>query len=540
MWTFDRLDEDHELESFFMGMPGFHSSNVAKKPLHSLNDAQKLRLLDAMIGFLDRTFSSDLLSDQVKHHRDDICANAIDLVDTPEAFPQILTIFESRYDDVPAAAVEIAQFVRRWGNRQGDHTVHVFVQAISTLAIAKAQQHNNSWFILASEELGIPETVLRKHAAHGDSLSLAILIYVVRQQFIHHRNPSYPRYQILGVIKAACQFNVKDTSPELQHDFCALWNQVIQTPQRDYADRECAIDLLKCTRNIYLALHQDTDSSPTIFSAFIRKFHPVLDSLASYPVCNVADHIHGDSTSTAFFHTVLHDSAELDPASLASPHASSSVPNALPVDQSLTTVPPLDDFCPTQTTTETLRIPTAPDVTTAGELEDVVTPSIRMPHPIPEASTTAPPPFTSPPAAVTLQDNADTLAPSDTPNLPLSANPGHNNTLPTEFHRSITVTVSSSPSPGSPAPDLGAAAEDGGGAEPGLCKEEDALDPSSINHTIDSYTMTTPDLLRQSPPSPPSVTDPDITIADHSQRDPNAEHSVDCPSHPSSHQYDMV
>jgi hypothetical protein len=439
MWTFDRLDEDRELVGFFLGVPGFHSSNVAKEPLRSLNDAQRRRLLDAMIGLLDRTYSSDLLSDQVKRHRDDICANAVDLVDTPKAFQKVLTILTS---SVPAPAVEIAQFVKRWGNRQGDDTVQVFVRAISTFVVAKAQRHNNSWFILASEELGVPEPVLRKHAAHGDSLSLAILIYVVRQQFTHHQKPSYPEYQISLVLKAVCKFNAQDTSPDLQHDFCALWNQVVQTAQRsNNAEWWMTNYILRLIRNIYLVLHQDTNSAPTRFSASTREDDRALNRLSSYPVCNVAGHMHDDPASTAFVHTVPHNSAELVPASLAGPHASSSVPNALPVDRGLTTMSPLDDFHPAQTTTETLGMLTAPDATTADELDDIVTSGIRMPYPSPEASTSAPPPFTSPPAAVTLQDSSDTLTSSETPNLPLSANPGHNNTLPIGASQSLRSLI---------------------------------------------------------------------------------------------------
>ena len=432
MWTFDRLDEDHELESFFLGMPGFHNSNVAKEPLHDLDDAQKLGLLGAMIGLLDRTYSSDLLSDQVKRHRDDICANAIDLVDTPQAFPEILTILTS---SVSAPAVEIGQFVRRWGNRQGDDaTIQVFVQAISTFVVTKTQQHNDAWFIIASEELGIPEAVLRKHAAHGDSLSLAILLYIVRQQIVHHKNRSYPKEQLSGVLEAACKFNVQDTSPELQHEFCALWNQLVQTARWDSPNWWMAGQLLRPIRNIYVILHQDTSSAPTQFSASTHESDPLLSTSLSYPVCSVAGHIHHNSASTVSFHTVLHDSAELVPASLTSPLASSSVPNPLLVDQGLTAVPPLDDFHPTQTTTETLRIPTI-----TANLYDNFTSRTRNLHPAPEASaSTTPPPFPSPPAAVTLQDNPDALMPSDRSNRPLSANLCHNNTLPMGASQTFT------------------------------------------------------------------------------------------------------
>ncbi|KAN0140641.1 hypothetical protein V8E53_001850, partial [Lactarius tabidus] len=76
-WTFDSLDEDHELESFFSGLPGFHNSRVLKEPLHCLDDQQKLRLLETVIRLMDRTLSSNLLADQVKRRRADICTNVI-------------------------------------------------------------------------------------------------------------------------------------------------------------------------------------------------------------------------------------------------------------------------------------------------------------------------------------------------------------------------------------------------------------------------------------------------------------------------------
>ena len=90
MWTFDSLDEDHELDRFFSGLPGFHNSRVLKEPLHDLDDRQKLGLLEAAIRLLDRTLSSNLLPDHVRRQRADICTKAIDLVVTPGAYPNIV------------------------------------------------------------------------------------------------------------------------------------------------------------------------------------------------------------------------------------------------------------------------------------------------------------------------------------------------------------------------------------------------------------------------------------------------------------------
>ena len=557
MWTFDRLDEDHELESFFLGVPGFHSSNLVKEPLRNLNDAEKIRLLGAIIDFLDRTYSSDLLSDQVKRHREDLCANAVDLVDTPKAFPEILTMFTSKYKDVPAEAVEIGQFVRRWGKRLGQDTIPVYVQAISTFVVAKAKQHNDSWFILASEELGVPDSVLRQHAAHGNSLSLAILIYVIRQQFNNSQNPSWPKYKFSDILEAASEFDAQNTSPELQHDFCAIWNQIVAAQHENTNSRLMTTSVLKCIRSIYISLHQDTNSAATLLSASDHALY----SSSTYPVCNAARHFHDDSAPTAFDNPVLQDITELPPASLASPSASStSVPASLHVYERLTTVPPLDRLHQTQTTIEAVRLhSTTPGSTNADELQDIVTTGTSMPYPSPEAPTIALlHSSTSPTAVVTRRHNTETLTPFNMPNPPLSASTSlvHNNTVPIgpshvshlpitlsvflwpspESHHSIIVpsSPSASPEPTS-VPDLGAAAEGGGGATPGFCKEKHPLDPPLVNRTID----VTLDLLEQ-PSSLPSVTDPDVAIGGHSLREPNAERGVDCPPHSSPHQYDMV
>ena len=83
IWTFDCLDEDHELEHFFFGLPSFRSSKVVHDPLPSLNEEEKSKLYEGLRGLLvDRTFSSDLLPAPVKDRRAMICAKAVDKVYT--------------------------------------------------------------------------------------------------------------------------------------------------------------------------------------------------------------------------------------------------------------------------------------------------------------------------------------------------------------------------------------------------------------------------------------------------------------------------
>jgi hypothetical protein len=427
MWTFDSLDEDHELERFFFGLPGFYNSKVLKEPLHDLDTQQKLRLLEAIIRLLDRTFSSNLLPDQVKRQRVDTCTNAVELVDTPNAFSKIIRRLASEDGYGPVQSPKIVDFVRHWGDRKGENST--LDKAIFSIVVARVHQHDDSWFILASNQLSIPETVLRSHAAHGDNLSFAILIYITRQQFSHSGNSSWPSYAILDVLSAASKFNVQDTSPELQHEFCALWNQVVRKAQDDQEDDsnwKISSCILKAIRHVYTCLHHNTNSAPTQFSATTSDANDVLDEPDSYPVCDVTGHVHNPSTSTTFPHTVPDDDAAPSPISLTSLDAPSiPLPAPFLIDEIVTTVPLLDNSHLTLQTAESFRIiVTPPDPSPAGALQDIVTSGITTPHPAPETSTSTPPlSSTLQPAPLSLQDHADPLTHSGSIKLSPAPNP---------------------------------------------------------------------------------------------------------------------
>ena len=373
MWTFDCLDEDYELERFFSGLPGFRSSKVVSDPLPSLNQEERLKLCDGLLGLLDRTFSSDLLSAPVKDRRSLICTKAVDPAhmpgrrslsdqeDTPRAFVSLDEILSNHQHSGPVAT-RITKLVRGWGNNMGEYEVRYIVGMV----IASCQPRDNSWYNLTSDELGIPETSLREYAAHGDDLSLLILIHIVRQQFSHI--PKH-RYANASHLVAASKFNVKDTSPELQHEFCALWNQIMDA-NNDFM----ALCILQHIRHVYLALHQDNDSAPTQFSASTDNNDFILCKMSTYPVCKISDHlsdsaphIHDDNASTILAHTIPHDNNNTAfTPSIATPDQPSSSTHApLPDNETFTDALPLDNEISTsgsiqhiaQMTTESRNIP---------------------------------------------------------------------------------------------------------------------------------------------------------------------------------------
>jgi hypothetical protein len=385
LWTFDCSDKDDELERFFSGLPGFRSSKVVDDPLPSLPEEQKWRLYEALRGFLYRTFSTDLLSTDVKNRRAMICAKAVNPEDTPVAALIFSTIL-SEYQYSGPLAIGLAKILRRWENNSyvGEENILYSRSAISKI-VARSQPQDNSWYILASDELGFPEPVLRDYAAHGDSLSLVILTHLVRQQFIHFRK-SWPRDDFSLVLEEASTFNVLHTSPKLQHDFCALWNEIVNEAL-DNNGRGMAFFILLRIRNVYLALHQDTDSAPTLFSTSTNDGDDILRQPSSYPVCKVPDH-HSDSTphihhssASATFSRVSHDRETTTP--IPSFLARSQAPIFASAHGSLTNAPPLDENTSVsdQIRTTTEPRPTSPNPITTGAPHRTIDTSPSMLHP---------------------------------------------------------------------------------------------------------------------------------------------------------------
>jgi hypothetical protein len=310
MWTFDSLAEDRELERFFSGLPGFRrSTEVVIDPLLSLTSQQKQKFSNALKWLLKVTFSTDLLPDHVKKQRAIVCAKAIDPAHIPDAFGVLHKILSEYQYDFPLSTADIVQTVKGWGHSTDEGAVLDAQAALSTI-VARVQPRDDSWFVLGSNALGVPESVLRDYATNDDNLSLAVLIHITRQQFSNYGKSLWPSVKFSEIIEAASKFNVQGTSAKLQHDFCALWNRIVLKVQNE-DNRSMAFEILGPIRHIYFALHHNTDSALTKSSLSTGDMDDFLREPSSYPGCNVAGHIHDDPTSTTSVHNVLHDIAVL-------------------------------------------------------------------------------------------------------------------------------------------------------------------------------------------------------------------------------------
>ena len=497
MWTFDCLDEDHELESFFSGLPGFRSSKVIKDPLPSLTEEEIQKLYWALDGLLDRTFSSDLLLAPVKDRRALICAKAVDPglmsfnIDYKPAAFRILDLILFRYQHCGPVVTGIVKVLRGWENNIHEDKI-VYVQSTIYTVLALNQPHDDSWYNFASDELGFSEISLREYATQGDNLSLVILIHIIRQQFSHFDKRSPPqKLNSLFVLSKASKFNVKDTSLKLQHEFCALWNRIVcEAQSRD--DWDMAFYILGAIRNAFLALHQNTNSAPTQFSASTGDTNVILYQPSSYPLCKVLDHrtysiphIHDDGVSTTPAGAIPRDPNDTTfIPSITSPnrtpsttHAPLPVTDALSPDNQLSVQGSIRPI--SQTTAEGRRVP-ATTCAASRSMEPSRTTQLSTSSPSLNLNTSA-----CPPTDFAVGHSALSRAPSDDINARSSPYPTPilDAILPTDllsFQAAARPDLSFS-SPESHSSILATAAEGQGSMKAGMSVEQSASCSTSAN-----------------------------------------------------------
>jgi hypothetical protein len=272
------LDEDPALETFFDAIPGFCNSKLCILPLSSSVQTTFRQVLD---GFLNRTFSSRLISESARVSRLITCLNAAHAALEPSDVSEILHKMFNWNWDQGRQSVEIGHALRLWGHRR-DHDPAI--QWIIASIIARVRERDDRWTMLVKEEFGVPDNVLQDSLTHGDSVLLSIVIHISRESILAGS-------LTMGVLSSLSKFDIRSTLPGLQHDFCTLWNEIAQKASNQ-GPYSTANKILHDIRPLYIALHRDTDAAPTAFSAPTDSFDsiPSLGQPLSYPQYDIASH----------------------------------------------------------------------------------------------------------------------------------------------------------------------------------------------------------------------------------------------------------
>jgi hypothetical protein len=269
--------DDDRLETFIESIPGFYKSN-------DVPESAQLSIALTMGRFLERSMSRNSISDEIKKRRIVSCLNAANAATLEPSMTYFMFsgLLHVNWSELPGS-VEMGHFLKSC-DKTNEGRFTPFLRGIVTHIIASVHKRDDRWTTLALDHLGIPEGDLQDYLTQGDSLLLAL--------FIHHTRLADPTNRFSrAVVQALLQvdtIDIRNTLPGLQHNFCALWNQLIQEAQkaRNYLN---SLVILSATRHLYIALHQGTDAAPTMFSESTSEYHDILNQ-RSYPLCKVPGH----------------------------------------------------------------------------------------------------------------------------------------------------------------------------------------------------------------------------------------------------------
>ena len=302
-WTFNSLEEDNELEEFLAGIPGFLSSNEVMDPGNILSEVidRVPAMAYTVYLFIERTFSSGLVSEAVQERRKNVYMRALDLLTPllPVTFYQVLHFWESDHNPtLPIFGCLDFWLLAEAHSQDDDPDVAISAQCMAAAIATSVQERDQHWFHIVMRQLDISEDTLQIYLAHGDSVLLANLIHIVERLAPPHNNLDYTLNLdglIRHTLRIARNFNIAGTLPELQDQFCALWNRITFIAHDEgfsEVERRYARTILRVIRTVYISLHYGTDSQPTAFSYSTQSLDPVLWDESSYPVCTTLAHHH--------------------------------------------------------------------------------------------------------------------------------------------------------------------------------------------------------------------------------------------------------
>jgi Family of unknown function (DUF6535)/Ubiquitin carboxyl-terminal hydrolase len=287
-WTLSALGDDDSLKRFFEAIPGFFNSKLVKHLERDFPAKFAENFRDILGGFLVRTWSSNSVDDSEKARRLDISLNATDRIrETHDPF--ILHRILYQLADEELLTVDMGHTIAS-RITINDQDIPAEVQHVIASILLSVREKNDSWATLAARLYGLTERVID---LRGDDLSLAVLIRISRQ----YLRSGYFHWEVL---EALSKLDISNTLPRLQHDFCTLWNEIVQEA-RNRGPRSNPVSILRWIRHLYITLHQGTEAAPTAFSASTHWSDDILRQPSSYPFCNLASH-RPDSTAQVSVH----------------------------------------------------------------------------------------------------------------------------------------------------------------------------------------------------------------------------------------------
>jgi hypothetical protein len=231
-WMFDAPIEANDRLQFFEGILGFCRSSLVENLLRTVTDD----LARALKEFLESTWSS-ILSETDRIQRLAVCANVADAVGLPGVSLSILKSIFASGGDGTLRSIEMGQSLRNRGCN--DQEIGLCAQSIIVGIISNVQESDRGWIVLATDQLCDD---LPRYLRHGnDSVLLANLIQITNQILSASLEPDELSRDMAEtsscLLPYVSDFDIRNTLPELQQTFLALWDVIVQYHQQEPNNR---------------------------------------------------------------------------------------------------------------------------------------------------------------------------------------------------------------------------------------------------------------------------------------------------------------
>ncbi|KAI0264201.1 hypothetical protein BC834DRAFT_275613 [Gloeopeniophorella convolvens] len=263
-WAFDSLDEDHELEQFAAGIPGFYNSATFGDPGIIVNGMNALShrgpILHEIIWLMHRSMRSVFLSEEKRKRRLEITFKAAFCISATWFLPEVP---RPRQLSLRLYTVELCG-VGDDLSRAEDQDVALSSQCVAALCVTRASAENDLWYPVLQRRFDISPARLHEYFNHGNSLLFANIIHFLQHAVLPNLGgtahiPYAPMLE--GTLSYLCSFEYNDTLPELRQQFCALWSRL--TDPSDISNgRSSRSIVLTCLLPLHDALHSSKHTTP--------------------------------------------------------------------------------------------------------------------------------------------------------------------------------------------------------------------------------------------------------------------------------------
>ena len=291
---FGSLDGHQDMEQFLSAIPGFYTSSWVKRDVPALEKLNGKRLAPAIATFMVYSLSSGLLTEPEKQKRIEICLRAIN------ADPLLLQCTFWQTLQVPSSDIfRCVDFVRLALQRllgddpDSDPWVKDYAQCIVAVAVNRVKPGDDAWIDIIQRYLDSQPR--SQYQEEGESsIQLRNLIYLTRRLMASRLGDSdqfKPGGVWRNVLTEVRKFEVTKTAPELQYEFCSLWNELANIAhgggEVSRMAQSNATHILSIIRTIYVPTHEGTISAAVAFSPSTGDQDSVLRLPSSYPLCDV-------------------------------------------------------------------------------------------------------------------------------------------------------------------------------------------------------------------------------------------------------------